>query len=184
MRAIRAVLLTLLLVGVLSPALASKKRVDNFAYVQSGLGGRFYVRCVPDSPRGESGSTVVYRVRSDEDEIVDRYDWYSRDGVVLGWSPIVGKVAILRKGGQSSPDHSKQHEFSFHLGGEHLKTYTTEDMVKMGANIPSKKGDGGDKRAEIEFSGCNQVPGTNDYVFVVAVNGSKTIQFNILTGEP
>ncbi len=182
MRTGHIALLTILLTGVVCSAWASKAAV-NRAYVQSDLDGQFYVRCVPDSSEGESGSTVLYRVRRDGDEIVDRYDWYSRDGVVLGWSPIVGKVALMRKGGQSSPDRNKQHEFSFYLGGEHLKTYTTEDMVNMGANVPSKKGARG-KRAEIEFSGCHQVPGSNEYVFMVTVNGSETIQFDILTGEP
>ena len=96
MKTIRVALLSVLLLTVTASVWASKP-VANFSYVHSGLGGIFYVRCIPDDQKGEKGSTVLYRVNKDKDEIVDRYDWYSSKGVILGWSPIAGKVAYRER---------------------------------------------------------------------------------------
>lgn len=181
MKTIRVALLSVLLLTVTASVWASKP-VANFSYVHSGLGGRFYVRCIPDDQEGEKGSTVLYRVNKDKDEIVDRYDWYSPKGAILGWSPIAGKVAIMRKGGQDSPDHKKQVEFSFYIGGKFLKIYTTHDLMTMGAKVSFKRFEGS-KRADIEFLGCRQIPRTNEYVFPVKISDNKIIEFDILTGE-
>ena len=181
MKTIRVALLSVLLHTVSTSVWASKP-VANFPYVHSGLGGRFYVRCIPDDQKGEKGSTILFRVNKDEDVIVDQYDWYSPKGVILGWSPIAGKVAIMRRGGQSSQDHKKQVEFSFYIGGEYLKIYTTHDLMAMGAKVSFKSLDGS-KRPDIEFLECQQIPRTNEYVFRVKISDNKTIKFDILTGE-
>ena len=57
--------------------------------MQSGPDGVFYARCIPAESQGAKGTTTIYRVKADADEVVDRYDWYGPTTVVLGWSPIV-----------------------------------------------------------------------------------------------
>ena len=83
----------LMLPAVMQGAVAiAKSRATNFTYVQSGPDGVFYARCIPAEKEGHAGRTEVYRVLEGRDELVDHYDLYPR-GVVLGWSPIAGKVA-------------------------------------------------------------------------------------------
>ena len=131
MRMIAAVVLMGLACGM---AWASKPR-SNFSYVQSGPDGVFYARCVPDEAEGTRGTTKVYRVGKQRDDLVDGYDWYVRPGVVLGWSPIAGKVAIMALGGPPAPGSDTPPELSFHLGGERLASYTAVDLKEWGAEI-------------------------------------------------
>src|SRR4051794_40651858 len=74
-------------------ALASKP-VEPRAYVQSGPDGVFYARCIP--AKGDAKpSTAIYQVLGETDKLFDRYDWFAPGGVVLGWSPIKGEVAVM-----------------------------------------------------------------------------------------
>ena len=70
-------------------------RLPNRPYVQSMDGGIFYARCIPAEKKGSKGTTTIYRVEAEADEKLDVYDWYAPEGVILGWSPIVGKVAVM-----------------------------------------------------------------------------------------
>ena len=161
----------------------ASKAIANFPYVHSDLDGFFYVRCIPQSPQGEKGKTTLFRVKSNKDIIIDQYDWYSKKGVVLGWSPIAGKVAIMTKGGVQSPDQTKQIECGFYLGGKHLKSYSTDDLIKMGAKTTFKRLNK-ERRANIEFLGCKQISRSNNYVFEIKINKTTIVQFDILTGLP
>lgn len=108
------------LVGLASGMAWASKQRANFSYVQSGPDGVFYARCVPDEADGTKGTTKVYRVRKERDEPTDGYDWYVKRGVVLGWSPIAGKVAIMALGGPPAAGSGIPPELSFHLGGKPL----------------------------------------------------------------
>lgn len=178
MRMIAAVVLMGLACGM---AWASKPR-SNFSYVQSGPDGVFYARCVPDEAEGTRGTTKVYRVGKQRDDLVDGYDWYVRPGVVLGWSPIAGKVAIMALGGPPAPGSDTPPELSFHLGGERLASYTAVDLKEWGAEI-MRRNSSGEERADFKVVGCEQVPGTNDYRFVIEIKGNP-LSFDILTGKP
>lgn len=102
-RSIRAALISLALVPLVAvDAEAASRAAGNRPYVQASDGGAFYARCLPAGEKGTKGTTTVYRVRSEGDEPVDRYEWYAPGGVFLGWSPIRGKVAVLALGG--NPD--------------------------------------------------------------------------------
>lgn len=156
-------------------------RAANGPYVQSMDGPSvFYARCIPDENEGNKGTTTIYRVRKEADEKIDTYNWYSPEGLVMGWSPIAGKVAVMSLR-EKAPTREKQIEFSFYLGGKLLHSYTTKDLENMGIKIgPSWEGE----RARIKVLGCIQVPNTNDYDFVIETSDGKKLAFNILTGKP
>lgn len=165
-----------LLLGEL-PVIASKAAGD-YPYVHSDLEGFFYARCIPNDSGG--GKTEIYQVKKDKDLLVDSYPVYSRNGLKLAWSPIAGKVAMMLIRGKFNSDLNKQEEFAFYLGGKQLAQYSTTDLVKLGAETSAERG--GEKRAQFNVIGAQQLPGTNEYDFVVSI-GTKKIHFNILTGK-
>jgi hypothetical protein len=113
---------------ILALALAAsglKDQTENVPYVQSMAdGGVFYARCILEGADGGAGKTTIYRVRKDQDEVVDRYAWYSRRGVVLGWSPIAGKVALMSASQVEPAADGTTAALNFYLGGEHRKSYS------------------------------------------------------------
>jgi len=163
---------------------AFAKDAGNFPYVQSGPDGVFYARCIPAALTGTSGSTEIYRVLPEHDERVDRYDWYTKYGVVLAWSPIAGKVAVMAIGPQpSNPENSKA-EMLFYLGGKLLKSWTATQLRSLGAEETLEIHDlQRGKHATFQVLGCEQIPGTNEYVFLIQVANGKKLRFNILTGD-
>jgi hypothetical protein len=156
------------------------KEAGNRPYVQSGPSGVFYARCIPETNKGPVGVTEVYRVGKEGDQLVDRYDWYTKHGVILGWSPIAGKVGLpaIRKDEPTAPD--KQMEIGIYLGGKLLKSWTTAEFQSLGAKV--ERSVHGGERAVFTVAGCEQIPGTNEYVFVVSF-GEKKVSFDILTGK-
>lgn len=158
------------------------KRVANRAYVQAMDGPSvFYARCIPSEDEGNKGTTTVYRVNKADDEKVDSYNWYSPNGVILGWSPIAGKVAAMSLRERAS-SRDKQIEFAFHLGGKLLQSYTNASLEALGIEIGPTFGVEGD-RARFKVIGCLQVPRTNEYDFVIESSGGKKFAFDILTGN-
>ena len=162
---------------------AGSPPVPNGPYVQSMDGGAFYARCVPAADAGPAGTTKVYRVGRDADELVDTYDWYAQEGVVLGWSPLAGKVTVMARGGKPGPD-GRRVELSFHLGGRQLAAYTAADLEELGVEVPLRRTPSGrpEPRADVRAVRCEQVPGTNEYDFVVE-SGGRQFRFDILTGR-
>lgn len=130
------------ILAVLVPLAAfASKRAGNRPYVQ-GMDGPsvFYARCIPDGPMGNKGTTTIMRVEAAHDVEVDQYPWYSPRGVVLGWSPLKGKVAVMAFP-DPSPDQEDRVEFSFYLAGTLLASYTTSDLQKLGVDAgPSHEG--------------------------------------------
>ena len=160
---------------------AAFKDAGNRPYVQSGPDGVFYARCIPQETTGSAGFTDIYKVQKDQDQLVDHYNWFTKHGVVLGWSPIAGKVAIMaiRKDAPAPPD--QQIEFSFYLGGKLLKSWTTADLNRFGAEVsPSFYGG---ERAVFQILGCEQIPRTNEYVFAIQLGKDKKVSFDILTSD-
>jgi len=157
---------------------SATKPVANRAYIQSGPDGVSYARCLPDADKGSAGTTKVYKVGRDKDELVDTYDWYTSRGVTLGWSPIAGKIAVMALGGKT-PDGSAQVELSFYLGGKMLASYTAEDLRALGVEVERRADPG---QVDMSAVGCEQIPRTNDYVFVIE-SRRKRLAFDILTGK-
>jgi hypothetical protein len=160
---------------------AFKDRAENFTYIQSGPDGIFYARCVPAGKDGGAGHADIYRVHEDKDELLDRYDLYPRS-IVLGWSPIAGKVAVMAIVRGEAADWKQQEEFRFMIGGKLLKKYTSADLLALGADEQTSRPGG--QRAAYRVGACEQVPGTNDYDFVVELKDGAKVRFDILTGEP
>ena len=156
------------------------KEAGNRPYVQSGPDGVFYARCIPNEATGSAGFTDIYRVQKERDELVDHYAWYSKRSVVLGWSPIAGKVGVMSFGKDEPTSLDKQVEFSFYLGGKFLKSWTTADLQRLGVEISPNAN--GAKRAVFQVAGCEQIPNSNHYVFMLQFGKDKTISFDILTG--
>jgi hypothetical protein len=176
-------LASVVLVVFTVPVLAGK-RTPNYPYVtSSGLAGVFYARCIPAEDGGTEGTTTVYHVLKDGDKVVDTYDWYIKRGVVLGWSPIAGKVGIMALGGPPATGSDAPAELSFHLGGKHLASYSIEDLKKLGVKLNDELLESTGPRIGFKVVGCEQMSGTNEYQFVVEVNG-KRLSFDILTGKP
>jgi hypothetical protein len=168
-----------LLVSENVPVSAAKAAGD-FPYVHSDLDGFFYARCIPKETAGTSGKTEIYQVKKEKDQLIDSYDVYSKNGVRLGWSPIAGKVAMMLIRPTEDGDLAKQQEIVFFLGGKRLLHYTTADLQKLGAQVrPDMRGG---KHAKFRALGSRQVPGTNEYDFVISMDG-KEVGFNILTGK-
>jgi hypothetical protein len=182
---IRASLLCAVVLGLAASASGFSRTRDAHPYVQSGPDGVFYARCVPSADGKGPGSTKIFRVRADKDELVDSYDWYARDGVVLGWSPLAGKVAVMRlQRGERDPGKpaTGQAEFSFYLGGKLLKSYTTQELLEMGAEasvLPA-----GGRGAVYRVLGCEQVPGANQYHFVIETKEGRKLSFDVVTAKP
>jgi len=167
-------MLSAAMVAFAVPVLADKP--GNRPYVQSGPDGVFYARCIPDAMTGSAGHTRVYSLGRDKDDLLETYDWYAESGVTLGWSPIVGKVAVMaRRNGA---------ELSFYLGDKLLVSYTPDDLGKLGVEVGKRRTTAGPEvQAEFRVAGCEQVPGTNEYDFVIESKG-KRLAFDILTGKP
>ncbi len=168
---------------------AAAKRTGNAPFVVAfEEQSPFYARCLPDEKRGSKGTTQIVRVRANGDEVITTYSWYNRNGLVLGWSPKAGKVAVMRVRQDEGLPPEKQVEFSFYLGDQYLQSFTTADLVKLGAGIKRDAAafEGGlsvsSKRAEYRVEGCKQVVGTNDYYFTVRLDDTRTLSFDILTG--
>lgn len=73
---------------------------------------------------------------------------------------------------------------SLHLGGELLHSYTTQDLVKMGARTAPSFKEVDRTRALFRVVGCEQVPQTNEYGFVIDLGDSKRVSLDIPTGRP
>jgi hypothetical protein len=161
------------------PGVAVGKHAYNRTYVQSGPGGAFYARCIPTAQEGSAGRTKIYRVEEAEDELLETYDLYP-SAVVIGWSPIAGKVALMAVVQERAENWKQQEELRFLIGGKLLKSYTSADLVAMGADeqMSSERG----QRAAYRVGDCEQVPGTNDYDFIVEIKGGVRLRFDILTG--
>gem|GEM_PF-5590810 len=173
------------LIAQLSACLAVAKEAYGLdPYVHSDLDGRFYARCIPAGDSGDKGTTTIFRVRRTDDERFDTYDWYNRNGVVLGWSPIAGKVAVwrLRQEDDSLIPVANRIEFSFYLGGKLLKSFTTQDLLDRGAKVQEKTSSANRIGMDYRALGCQQVPWTNDYYFGIELTNGKKIRFDILTG--
>lgn len=159
---------------------AMKKAAER-TYVYSALDGVFYARVKPAREKSPP-RTQIFLVGDEKDTLLDTYDFYS-PRVELGWSPIAGKVAVLAARLKTASNPNQENELDFFLDGKHLKSYSTEELVRLGASTTTRLYDDGREHADFKMIGCRQIPGTNEYDFVLEVNKGKLLKFNILTGE-
>lgn len=168
-------------------------RGENRPTVQSAFGGAIYVRSVPSSDFGDAGKTQVFRVKKDQDELLDEYPVFMRGELYLGWSPLAGKWCLVHVEPEritSNDDYRKLGKVSrlaFYMGGKELHSYSGEDLGEMGLD---RKVQTLVHRQPGQFlvHGIRQVPRTNDYVFVIERTGkpgsdSQEIRLDITTGQ-
>jgi len=128
------------LVFLLAPscAHADEERAP-YTHVVAGDNGRCYAKSIPKSTTDplvqQAGLTRVFRVREDNDMLVDEYDWYAPEifikcaGIGSGMDSI--QIALVRRGpwhrGHSaSPDHLA---LGFYIGGQLRKTWSSADII-------------------------------------------------------
>ena len=174
---------TLMLVGSLCfPHPVIAKRAANRPYVASMPYSPFYARCMPDETEGSKGITQILCVRKEGDTLLHEYKWYNKSGLHLGWSPIAGKVAVMRFRQTAGKDLDTHAEISFYLGGKLLKCYRVLDLMRLGVHKNQYRMDS-QPRLEYTPIECKQVPNTNDYYFGIDLGKGKVLRFNVMTGN-
>jgi len=167
-------IITIFALFISSDAYACKK-AGNRPHVTAMDEGIFYAKSIPLSREGSKGITNIYLATAEEDEIVDSYNWYDQHTIVLAWSPIMGKVSVLKY----SPEDEKS-TISFYIGGQHLKSYSYDDLKSIDVTISKRKFCGVHLNLKIE--GQEQISGTNEYVYKINFPTSGVKYFNITTG--
>jgi hypothetical protein len=193
---------------VLSMPVESLKRGPNRPYVAEGPGGYFYAKAVPGERFGPKGITKIYRVQAGDDLSLDQYEWYAVERVKLGWSPTAGKVAVLvgpigaaggppqltnetinEKGEIEAPKVTKvanltdnRVELSLYLGGKLVRHFTVGQLMALGAKLKRVKDDSRPRLTDVKIVDCVQIPGTNEYDFIVKTGSGNEIRIDIVTG--
>ena len=178
-----AVLIGSLVYLLSSTALASKP-MPNFPYVKSGLDGFFYLKAIPKDSNGEEGSTKVFKVGKENDELVDEYNWYTKGELYMGWSPLAGKVALIRLDKEDldlKPHGGEILRLVFYLGGNKIRSYDQKQLRNMGLILPVITFYG--REGDVKVLGVQQIPGTNEYVLSFEKENGEIISFDIVTGE-
>ena len=175
----------------LSNVYATRKS-PNSPYVISDKLGSFYARCIPYKDSGNEGVTKIYKVEKEEDVLIDTYNWYNKERLLLGRSS-TGEIAIMRLGqdleNTRETELDKRIEFSFYINGRFLKSYSTKDIVELGGDREQEKKTlikitGYDLRADYEVLGteCGWL-NYNDCFSIIKFPNGKKMRFDIRTGE-
>jgi len=176
------IVLALIVFLMFSSVSIGSKRSCNRAFVHSDLGGIYYARAIPEECIGTKGYTQIYRVENEQDKLLHTYNWFNRYGIILAWSPIVGKVAVLTAWHEQINPFGENVEISFFIDGQHLRSYTINELIQMGAEYEQQKELSQGKQLNYKILGCEQILRTNEYRFVIII-GEKKVFFDILTGK-
>lgn len=168
-------ILNLLLAALITTEASACKRSENRANVTAIDEGIFYARSIPASSVGIEGKTDIYLVGVNEDKKIDSYNWFNRNQLVLAWSPVVGKVAVLKY----DPENEDA-ALAFYIGGKFLKSYSYVELQKLGVKTINKYCG---THLGLKILGQEQIPNTNDYVFKIEFESSGIKMFDITTGE-
>lgn len=93
--------------------------------------------------RSSAAGTRIYRVGEDRDELIDRYDWYCGRFpnklylISMGWTKGRPNIAVYRPNNlrYAGADPKKQVEFDLYLNGKHVRQFTTQQLVDLGAAL-------------------------------------------------
>jgi hypothetical protein len=151
-----------------------------------------YVRTVPRQSSGTGGTTRVFKVKADQDELVDEYPVYMYGDLYLEWSPLAGKWCLVHlEPARMTSDidlgnSGRVSHLVFYMGGRELARYNTQDLGNIGLDrrvITLQYANQG----QFMVTGISQVPATNDYVFLVRKidSGGKIVEvaFDVTTGK-
>lgn len=168
-------ILVLLLAALITAEANACKRSANRANVTAIDGGVFYARSLPAASVGSEGKTDIYFVDVNGDKVVDSYNWFNSNQLVLAWSPIVGEVAVLKY----DPENEDA-ALAFYIGGVFLKSYSHAELMKLGVRSINKYCG---VHLGLKILGQEQMPNTNDYVFKIEFESSGIKMFDITTGN-
>ena len=161
----------------------------NRAFVKPQVHGH-YCRCIPDHKRGDKGVTQILKLQRGGDALVNEYPWYNNQGVVLGWCGEVQGIAVMRVKQDrwwTRRTMDQRVELSFYLQDKLLRSYTTRDLLKLGAEETQIHVDVEELHretvADFKVVGWQRIGETRTSVFTIKVGDGKEIHFDTLTGN-
>lgn len=154
---------------------ACKKELNTSTVTSLKGLGVYYAKSIPDSLSGVQGTTEIYKVKPDIDELIYTYDWYSLNGITLSWSPL-GGLGVLRLN-----IFDFKNPLSFYMDGVHLKTYSSEELVVMGAK---KRYSTCGWHFDINFVKIGyDLSNTNNRFYILDFKHDNVKHFNLINGQ-
>lgn len=130
----------ILIFSLLFPALSfADQEASNRPHVVASEWGGCYAKSVPDESYGQKGTTKVYNVKANEDELVTTHDWYSGQ-IYLHCNVSDSKgnsgISTVRLGPwQRGREVNKDDlAIAFYLNDKLLKRYSTLDIAQEQKN--------------------------------------------------
>ncbi len=156
----------------------------NQPHVTAGPYGQCYVKSVPSDHWGTQGTTRLYKVRADEDELVATFGWFSQEihlncHVMRGAAP---GVSVVRIGpwarGREATDEDLA--LALYFNGEQLATYTNLDIAGTPENVDASVSHYSVFRT---IKGFRYTQAGDGQEFVVETTDGRTITFGAATGK-
>lgn len=168
---------------LLLPILHADQEASNVAHVQASQYGRCYAKSIPSERYGNSGTTTVFRVVEQADEIVHQFNWYAPQlrlacNVSDAKSPVgvsIVQFGPWHRGNGAAEDHLA---LAFYFKGKKVAEYSTLDLAGTPDNVSASVSHY-TVIAEIlgyEFQAGNQV------VFRIRTEDDRTLAFDPATG--
>jgi hypothetical protein len=128
-------LITMLAICMASSPCFADKEISSQAVLFSNSSGFYYVKSVPNSREDQySGTTRVYRTKSEKDELLCEYNWYAS----RLWLFFDGNDLILVRLGpwhRTGTDPKKELEVGFYKNGKVIKEYTALEVALDNKNF-------------------------------------------------
>ncbi len=111
---------------------------ENFPVVHSFERGAYYVRSVPLDDYSAEGTTKLYRVKKQQDELIQEFQVYMRGELFLAWLPLLGEWTIIQLEPErirNANDFDKEGKISrliFYRGGKQIREYSHQELSAMG----------------------------------------------------
>ena len=165
-----------LLIVLLPLEVSACSRTGNSPMVESFQWGRYYAKSVPLEVRGSDGKTEIYKVESENDELIDAYNWYSPHGYLSFAIPlnVERNIAVAR-----FDRDAEDKILTFYLAGRELISYSRAELRQIGdRSWLSTCGNG----ITLRLLETYKPPGTNDVYFQVEFSSGDVKYFDIETG--
>lgn len=146
--------------------------------------GQCYVKSVPADHWGTKGTTRLYKVRAEEDELVATFDWFSQEirlncHVMRGTAP---GISVVQIGPWARGDKATDEDLALALyfNGEQLATYTNLDIAGTADNVDASVSHYSVFR---KIGGFRYTQASDGQEFVIETTDGRTIAFDAATGE-
>jgi hypothetical protein len=123
----RLAYIVVLLLSIPVAALADSE-IPNVPVVASGDDGSCYAKSVPASISGNEGTTRVFRVKAEADELLAEYPWYAlRMHLACGdGNPVLIRIGPWPRGSRPSQDDLG---IAFYRAGRLVRTHSMLDIA-------------------------------------------------------